>query len=183
MEANLGPVYRTGKNSFFRLVTLKIPGIVGGNKQTSFEFPDIGDLRYARTTALECYFANDLAYSMPEQIAVIPDNQANLLTLILNSNDPDKDAKQQGDDGRFNTTLDSQRWLPAVSIHRVQNIAAGSASFTRELQTFKDLYIVWDKSSLNVGGANGLNNTTDLAFVLGVYYTFINKKGVAYKRT
>lgn len=173
--------YTTPRTSFFRLVTLKIPGIAGGNQQTIFTFPDIGDLRYARVTALETFFRNDLAKAFPENIDVIADADAAKCVLILNSNDPDKTDEQQGKEGRFSTTLDSQRWLPATAIHRTQNQAGGSASFIRQLMMFKDLYIVWDKSQLVLSSA--LANTTDVAFVLGVHYTFISTKGVQIKRT
>lgn len=169
-------------NSFFRLVPLVIPGIAGGNTGTQFTFPDIGDLRYARTVALEVFFAKALAVCQPSLTPVVPDSQANLITFIFNSNDPDKADAQQGENGRFNTTIDSQRWLPATAINRVQTTDTSGAPFVRQLMRFKDLYIVWDKSMVQLA-PGGLANTTDLAVVLGVHYTFINLRGEAYKRT
>jgi hypothetical protein len=167
--------------SFFRLVTLKIPGIAGaGNVGTNFEFPDIGDLRYARTQSIESYSREDLAYSFPEPTQVIPLSQFPLVTLIFNSNDPDKTAKEQGEHGRFSTTIDSQRWVPLVTLHPVYNGTTGANVMFNKF--YKDLYIVWQKSQANIA-PGGLANTTDQAIVLGIYYTFTDIKGIPYQRT
>jgi len=168
---------------FFRLVTLKIPGVAsGGNTQTSISFPDQSDIRYARILSLECFFANDLAFAQPEAVALIPDAQAKLLTLTFETNDPDKEVTGNDGHGRYSNTSQVIRWLPATAIHRLQNQAAGSASFVRQLLPYYDLNITWEKSFLNIA-PGGLANTTDLAFVLGVHYTFRDIDGKLRKRT
>lgn len=169
-------------NSFFRLVSLIIPGIVGGNTGTNFTFPDIGDLRYARTVALETFFQASLSYAQPQPAPVVADSFAPAITFIFNSNDPDKTDAEQGANGRFNTTIDSQRWIPATALNRIQTTGTNGAPFVRQLMRFKDLYIVWDKSQVQLA-PGGLGNTADVAIVLGVHYTFINLAGQPYKRT
>lgn len=171
---------------FFRLVTLKIPGIAGtGNVGTQFAFPDQSDIRYARIIALETFFASDLAFAQPEAVAIIPDNKANLLTLVLEANDPDKDLQGNDGHGRYSNTTQVIKWIPVTSLHRLQNagLAAGAASsFVRQLLPYYDLNITWEKSFLNVA-PGGLANTTDLGFVLGVHYTFRDIDGKLRKRT
>ena len=163
---------------FFRTITLKIPGIAGGNKGTSFTFPDIGDLRYARTLALEIYCAEDVAYAFPEAVPVIPVAQLPLVSLVLNTNDPEK--TNQGADGRFTSTVDSQRWLPGAAIHRVNSNGATPTVF--ELLRYSNLWITWEKSSVQLA-PGGLNNTSDVCIYLGVWYTFFNIEGKEVKRT
>lgn len=174
-------------NSYFRLVTLKIPGIAGGNTGTQFTFEDQADIRYARTLHLEVYFANDLAFAQPEAVPNIPDAQANLCSLVLETNDPDDitmvgGEKSKGHSGRFTSTTQTQKWLPLTAIHRVQSTAAIAAPFVRQLLHYKDLYITWQKSYLAIA-PGGLGNATDIALVLGVWYTFIDEKGKPIKRT
>jgi len=166
------------EKSFFRLVTLKIPGVSGGNKGTSFSFPDIGDLRYARTQAIEIFFAEDLAYAFPEAVPVAPISNLPKISLVLNTNDPER--TNQGADGRFTSTVDSQRWLPAAAIHRISS--NGTTPFVYELASYHNLWITWEKSFIQLA-PGGFNNTTDLAVVLGVWYTFFNIDGKEVKRT
>jgi len=163
---------------FFRTVTLKIPGIAGGNKGTSFTFPDIGDLRYARTLALEIYCAEDVAYAFPEAVPVIPVSQLPLVSLVLNTNDPEK--TNQGADGRFTSTIDSQRWLPGSAIHRINS--NGASPYVYELLRYSNLWITWEKSQVQIA-PGGLNNTTDICIYIGVWYTFFNIEGKEVRRT
>jgi hypothetical protein len=170
--------------SFFRLVTLKIPGMPGGNKSNQFQFTDQADIRYSRCLALECYFNNDLNFSVPEPLPVVQDLFAPLCSLTLETNDPDDlNGSKTNSPGRFSSTTQTQKWLPCTAIHRVQSFGLTPAPFVRQLLQYKDLYIAWQKSFLNVGGANGFNNTTDIAFCLGVWYTFIDLHGNEIQRT
>jgi len=166
------------KKSFFRLITLKIPGVSTGNKGTTFSFPDIGDLRYARTQSVEIFFAEDLAYAFPEAVPVVPISYLPIISLVLNTNDPEK--TNQGADGRFTSTVDSQRWLPAAAIHRVNS--NGTSPYVYDLASYHNLWITWEKSFIQLA-PNGLNNTRDQAIVLGVWYTFFNIEGKEVRRT
>lgn len=176
-------------NSFFRLVTLKIPGVVGGNLGAQFTFTDQAQIRYARTLHLEAYFANDLAYSYPEQLPVIGDAFAPKMTLTLETNDPD-DMKvgnsltksKEIAPGRFSSTRQSQQWLPFTAIHRVQSFLGTPAPFVRQLLSYKDLYITWQKSYVSFA-PGGPANVTDIAVVLGVWYTFLTVDGKKIQET
>lgn len=168
---------------YFKLVTLKIPGIAGGgNTGVQFQFQDQSDIRYARITGLEVYFASDLQYSQPEPVAVLADAEACKVSITLETNDPDDIAKLKGANGRFNSTSQTTRWMPLTALHRLQNQATNNASFARQLMQYKDLYVVWEKCFINIA-PGGLANTTDVGIVLGVYYSFLNSQGQEIKRT
>lgn len=170
--------------SYFRQVVLKVPGMAGGNPGTQFNFLDQGDIRYARVIALEVYAASALTHSQPEAIPVLPDNLMPKCTLILETNDPDDVKKTKGEMGRFNSTTQTQKWQPFTSLNRIQATSGISPNspFVRQLMFYKDLYITWTKSFVQVA-PGGLMNTTDLAIVLGVYYTFLTPDGKEIKRT
>ena len=167
------------KRSFYRTITLKIPGIPGGNKGTEFSFPDIGDLRYARTVSIDSYCSEDMAVAFPEAVPLISGTQLPSCCLVLNTNDPER--KNQGSDGRFTSTIDSIRYLPLTSIHR-SNVFNGSVPSVWESYEFGNTWIVWEKSTIRVA-PGGFNNTTDICVYLGVWYTFFNTDGKEVKRT
>lgn len=164
---------------------MKIPGMPGGNPGNSFQFTDQADIRYARTLALEVYFSNDLQYSYPEVIPVVNDIFARNTLLVLETNDPDDlKGSKTNSPGRFSSTNQTQKWLPATSIHRVQSqTGATSAPFVRQLLQYRDLYITWQKSFVINNAPGGFNNTLDIAFCLGVWYTFIDEHGNEIQRT
>ena len=164
--------------TFFRTITLKIPGIAGGNKGTEFSFPDLGDLRYARTVALEVYCAEDSAYAFPEAVPVMPVAQLPLVCLVLNTNDPEKN--NQGEDGRYTSTIDSVRYWPLSALHRINSNS--STPYVYEMLRWANTWIVWEKSTVKIA-PGGLNNTSDLCIYLGIYYTFFNVDGKPVKRT
>lgn len=166
-------------------MTLKIPGMPGGNKQTQFQWTDQADIRYARTLCLEAYFANDLAYAYPEILPVVTDNMAPSCLITLETNDPDDlTGHKTISPGRFGNTTQTQKWLPATAIHRIQSQAGPqSAPFVRQLLQYSNLYITWQKCYLTVTTPNGFNNTTDIAFCLGCWYTFIDRNGKEIQRT
>lgn len=157
--------------------------MAGGNLGEQFSFQDQADLRYARTLHLECYFANSLQVSFPEKVPVIPDALANKCVLVLETNDPDDITKSKGAAGSFTSTTQTQKWLPLTALNRVQSTNIGAnAPFVRQLMTYKDLYITWQKSFLQLA-PGGFGNTTDLALVLGVWYTFLTEQGKPINRT
>jgi hypothetical protein len=168
--------------SFFRMVTLKVVGIPGGNTQTviAFNNTNTADLRFARIQAMEVYWENDMSHAQPENTPVISDIISNKMSLVFETNDPDDTTKAKGKDGRFTGTSQTQKWIPANALHRMQS--TNGAPFVRQLMLFKDLYVTWEKSFLQIA-PGGLNNTTDLAFCLGVYYTFLNTEGKPIPRT
>lgn len=163
---------------FFRLISIKVPGIAGGNTQTVFTFPDIGDLRYARTLWLNVYCAEDQAVSWPENVANIPVAQLPLCSIVLNTNDPEKE--NEGADGRFTSTIDSIRYMPLAAIHNIDS--NGGTPWSFQTPMFRNTWVVWQKSSIYIA-PGGLGNTTDLAITLGVWYTFFNLQGKPVKRT
>jgi len=168
--------------SYFRQVVLVIPGIAGGNTGTQFTFTDQPDIRYARIQSIESYFSSDLSNTYPQPVAVLTDSLANKVSLIMETNDPDDITHMKGSNGRFQGTLQTIKGLPLTAIHRMQNQATNNASFVRMNYPFKDEYITWEKSFVNIA-PGGLSNEEDVAIVLGVWYTFINKEGKEIQRT
>jgi hypothetical protein len=165
------------QNSYYKLVVLKIPGIAGGNTGTQFSWNTQSDIRYARIIAIETFFRNDLSHAQPEPVPVILDADAPKITVTLETNDPDDIQNSKGTDGRFTSTSQTQRYIPATALHRVQStFGATPAPFVRMLTFYKDLFVVWEKSFISIA-PGGLGNTADVAFCMGVWYTFLNKAG------
>ncbi len=169
--------------SYFRLVTLVIPGITGGNTGTNFTFDDQPDLRYARMLSIVAYTNISMAYAQPQPTPVISPLDMPKISLVLQTNDPDDmvvgpGKKQKGQDGRFSGTLDTIQWLPLAQINTTQfyNTALGTPAFVHHMINWKDRYIIWQKSKVVIG-TGGLGNTTDVAVALGVFYTFTNSDG------
>ena len=166
------------KADYYREVILVVPGVAGGNTGANFTWLDQPDIRNARMIGMEAYFSSDLAYCFPNNVAVIPDNKANLVTLIFETNDPDDiDYKRGGTPGNFTGTLNTIQWLPLTALHvqQTQN-GATSGSFRRSMIFWKNRYIIWQKSQIQLA-PGGLNNTTDVAIVLGCYYSFLSEGG------
>lgn len=169
-------------NSYFRMVNLKIPGVAStGNTGTLFNFPDQPDIRYARTTGIVAFTHTDINTCFPDNVAVLADADIGKVTLVLETNDPDDmfkagstTQKQKGEAGRFTGTLDTIQWLPLSMIHVVQG--AAGVPFVRQVVHWKDRYIVWQKSQIQIA-PGGLANTTDVAICLGLFYTFIDEFG------
>jgi hypothetical protein len=174
--------------SYYRQVVLKIPGIPGGNQGTVFTFDDQPDIRNARTVALEVYFASALDMSQPAKIPVIPDVYAPRITLRFETNDPDDPTFTKGkpqvqgsrETTGFTGTLNTVQWIPASRLNVMQGVATPSglvpAPWSWPNIMWKDRYIVWQKSDVWISG-QGLGNTTDLALVVGVYYSFLTVDG------
>lgn len=174
--------------SYFRLVTLVIPGVAGaGNIGTSFTFADQPDLRYARLQGMVFLTDADMITAQPESTPVVSAAQIAKLSFVFRTNDPDdqvkkgmppnSDQKAQGALGRFTGTLDTIQWIPASLLHINQsNTGGGQPSFVRQMIHWKDRYLIWQDSTLKVS-PGGLANTTDVAVVLGVFYTFVGTHG------
>ncbi len=192
----------TGK-AHFRAVEVKI--LASENNQTQIKFEDQSDIRYARVVAMETYFQTDLRRSQPSNYLVIDGVQASYCSVILETNDADdtghfllnpetgepqfKDGKKiwvpsksaQGN-GRFTSTQQNQKYLPLTALHRIQNAGSSASSivgpdpFTRQLQTFYNMYVSWDKCILQIANG-GLNNSVNQAVVLGVYYSWLDING------
>ncbi len=178
--------------SYFRLVTLVIPGVAGGNTGTLFSFNDQPDLRYARMTGMVFLTDQDLAFAQPMAVPVVAATQIPLISFSFKTNDPDDvdipgkteltaggggyQRKQKGEAGRFSGTLDTVQWIPASLMHVNQSFGPGTPSFVRNMVHWKDRYVIWQTSQCQIA-PGGLANTTDVAVVLGVYYTFTTAEG------
>jgi len=161
--------------SYYKQVVLKVPGIAGGNTATKLTWDDQPQLRYARVTHIEAYSNSDLNHAQPAAVPVLADADVPKLTLVFRTNDPDTTAKgEQVIQGRFTKNLDTIQYLPFSVLHRNQNSSANS--FVRYTPNWKNRYIVWQDSYVAIS-PGGLANTTDIAIVLGVYYTYIDDKG------
>jgi hypothetical protein len=58
--------------------------------------------------------------------------------------------------------------MPVLRLNNIQN--ASTDPFAQQIMKFKDLEVDWTKTFLQV--ANAPANTTDIAFVFGVYFNF-----------
>ncbi len=180
--------YRMHANaSYFRLVTLVIPGVAGGNTGTSFTFNDQPDLRYARMTGMVFLTDQDLAFAQPQPAPVAPAAFIPNISFVFQTNDPDDTVigtepgtgitkKQKGEAGRFSGTLDTVQWIPASLLHINQSFGPGTPSFVRQMIHWKDRFVIWQKSKV-VLAPGGLGNIVDIAIVLGVFYTFTTSEG------
>lgn len=170
---------------YYRQVVKIIPGVAGGNTQQDFTFDDQPDLRYARMLSMRFYTSDDLAYSQPAVVPVVAPQFVPNISFVFRTNDPDDlpmtgpnvpaGKKAGGADGRFTSTLDTIQWIPASDLHVSQAFGTPQASFVREAIFWRDRYIIWQTTHIKL--ALPLNNTTDVAIVLGCFYTFLNSKG------
>lgn len=176
--------------SYFRLVSLIIPGVaVTGNTTTDFTFQEQPDLRYARCTGLVFLTDQELAIAQPQTTPVISVSQLPNISLVLQTNDPDDMPKvpgsvpqhgkifekQKGEAGRFTGTQDTIQWIPAALLRVNQAFGPVQGSFVRQMIHWKDRYIIWQKSHVKLG--TPLLNTTDVAIILGAFYTFTTAEG------
>jgi hypothetical protein len=167
---------------YMTTVKLIIPGKAGGNTGTSFTWEVQEKIRYARILAIEVIPRSAMAVTAPDNIQVVSDADLSKIQFSLETNDPDDITKAKGRDGRFQGTLQSLQYVPCTIFNRLQNGTTTTASFVRQLVPFKDTYILWEKSNIFIS-PNGLGNTTDLAFVLNVHYSWLDEKGKPITRT
>ena len=190
---------------------IEIPILSTQANQTQIKFPDQPDLRYARIVAIETVFFGDQAFSQPSNYQVVDGTDARKISVVLDTNDPDdtgywkvdpetgrpivKDGQPiwvppkmaQHTAGRFTSTQQNQKYLPLACLHRVQN--AGSATsailgpdpFVRDLQTFFNMYVSWDKAFLQMQNG-GLGNVVNKAVVLIAYYSWLDINGMPIPR-
>jgi len=164
--------------SYYTQVIFTVPGKAGpGNLDTQFTWDDQPKIRYARVQHIEALLASDLATCYPGNVALLPDNQANLVSIVLETNDPDDITGLKGKAGQFQGTLQTQQGIGLTQLRRLQNVATNNSSFVRHLFPYKDMYVQWQKSFINIS-PGGLANTTPLAIVLGVWYTWTTKDGL-----
>jgi hypothetical protein len=162
---------------YMKLVTLTVPGVPApGNTGTQFTWNDQQQLRYARVLWIEAVFAETLTHAQPQTVPIIPGNLASKVSVIFRTNDPDDIEKKKGDNGRFSGTLDTIEYLPLALLNPVQSFGGSPAPFVRYVPYWRDRYIVWQESHVQIS-PGGLGNTTDVAICLAVYYTFLNDKG------
>ena len=153
-----------------RMVTLKIPN---GNTAGQISFPDQSDLRYARILAIEVFGAEDMAQSIPDYLPVISGALFSSVAITLETNDADEwyenEAKTENPNntGRFRTTSQNMKWMPAVLFHRIQNDGFPAVF---EMFEFNNIFVTWEKSFITM--PTPITPDTDTAFIIQVYYTF-----------
>ena len=133
----------------FELIELQVPGVaVTGQSQTLWNFPDLPKLRYVSTQAITVYTAGTISAS--------PSNFTPVTTAILQKSYLVLYTNERQDLYR----------VPLLELNRFQNSAGDP--FVRQLWELPGNKITWDKSYIQIASAPA--NTTNLAFVLGVYY-------------
>lgn len=137
------------KASKFELVEIQVPGVaVSGQTQTLWNFPDLPKLRYTALQAMTVYTAGTITAS--------PSNFTPVTTAILQKSYLVLYANDRQDLYR----------IPLLEMNRFQN--AANDPFVRQLYEFPGQKVTWDKSYIQIANAPG--NTTNLAFVFGIYY-------------
>lgn len=137
------------KATKFELIELQVPGVaVTGQSQTLWNFPDLPKLRYVSTQAITVYTAGTISAS--------PSNFTPVTTAILQKSYLVLYTNERQDLYR----------VPLLELNRFQNNA--NDPFVRQLWELPGSKITWDKSYIQIASAPA--NTTNLAFVLGVYY-------------
>lgn len=137
------------KATKFELIEVQVPGVaVTGQTQTLWNFPDLPKLRYVSTQAITVYTAGTISAS--------PSNFTPVSTAILQKSYLVLYTNERQDLYR----------VPLLELNRFQNSA--NDPFVRQLWEIPGSKITWDKSYIQI--ANAPANTTNLAFVLGVYY-------------
>lgn len=97
-------------------------------------------------------------------------------------------SKQALGNGRFTSTQQNVKYMPLASLHRIQNAGSATAPipgpdpFVRELQTFYNMYVSWDKCFLQIPNG-GLGNLVNKAVIIGVYYSWLDINGLRISRT
>lgn len=166
---------------------IEIPILAGQATLPQVPFPDQPDLRYARVLAIDTYTRTTLAASFPSSYPIITGLDISKISIVLETNDPD-DVKWTDDkgkvhdprtalgNGRFTNTQQNVKYMPLAMLNRVQNAGTSGIApdpFVRQLMEFDNLYISYDKCFLAISGA-GLGNTSTVAVVLGIYYTWLD---------
>lgn len=91
--------------------------------------------------------------------------------------------------GRFSSTQQNIKWLPLSALHRVQNAGFAGAPvpgpdpFVRELQTFYNMYVSWDKCLLQIVNGGLGNTAVNIGVPIMVYYSWLDINGKRIVRT
>jgi len=89
--------------------------------------------------------------------------------------------------GRFASTQQNIKYLPLASLHRIQNAGSfgaplpGPDPFVRELMTFYNMYLSWDKCFLQITNG-GLGNTINKGVAIVAYYSWLDINGKRIQR-
>lgn len=193
---------------------IECPILATQSVSTQIKIPDQPDLRYARIVALETVFNTDLAFSQPSGYQNVDGVQAKKISLVLETNDPDdtgywKVNPQTGEPivdpvthkpiwippknamataGRFSSTQQNQKYLPLVTLHRIQNAGSAGAPvtgpdpFQRDLQTFYNMYVSWNGNTYLQMQNGGLGNVVNQAVSLIAYYSWLDINGMPIPR-
>jgi len=138
-----------------QLVEVIQPGISGGNTATKIQFNDQPYLRNKQITGIEILNGNDMTTS-PTGKTPITTAQMKLSYLTLYLND-------------VNNPQNVGEWIqqvPFTLMHRIQN--ASTDPFVRQMYELMGQVIYWEKCYISL--ASSLNNTTDVSFLLNVYF-------------
>lgn len=143
-----------------QLIELVVPGVVGGNTNTIFAFPDQPFFRDKFVISIRSFCITDLSLSPSNNPLV---SAAQLQTSYLNV---------YGNDPEYNTGNPTYGfWLqniPLVSLRASNATAQATAPSVVNPVQFKPRIIAWEKSNITLPVA--LNNTTPLSFLLLVGY-------------
>jgi hypothetical protein len=143
----------------YQAVEVRLPGVAAGQTQTQFSFPDLPYLRprMAWIQAMEVYTLASITNS-PISGTALPSLAIMQKTAItIYGSVP---GVKQGNE--------IYQRMPILRLNNMQN--ATPDPFAQQIIKMNDLEIDWTKTMLTIATTPG--NTTDMAFVFGVYFNF-----------
>lgn len=144
----------------YQAVEVRIAGIAAtGQTQTQWSFPDLPYLRpnMAFIQAIEYYSVNAITFSPVSGTANVSLAIAQKTAVTLYGG---IEGVKQGNQ--------IVQQMPILRLNNMQD--AVTSPFSHGMMKFRDLQVDWTKSMLNIASAPA--NTTDMAFVFGVYFNF-----------
>ncbi len=144
----------------FQAVEVRLPGVVStGQQQTQWSFPDLPYLRpnMAFIQAIEYYTLASITNSPVSGTALPSLGISQKTSITIYGSIP---GVKQG-----NQIIQQ---MPVLRLNNMQN--ATPDPFAQQIMKFRDLQVDWTKTMLTIASAPA--NTTDMAFVFGVYFNF-----------
>lgn len=149
------------RNRFFEFVEILVQGVAGpGNTQTTFNFPDLPQIRNTPIYSIVAYTPNTLALSGITGQTLVP--VANMMNayLTLYTTDPTTGEQKNGIDR-----------LPLLELNYMFNATADP--HVMYMPEFVGQTVTWPKSFITM--AAPIANATNLVFCFGVRYGWDQK--------
>lgn len=147
------------RTRFYEYVELIIPGVSGGNTQTTFSFEDQPQIRNVPIYSIVAYASDSVNLSPLTGTNVIDEGQMMQTFLTLYTTDPTTQEQKNGIDR-----------IPLIELNYIRTGGTPNVIYMPEMvgQT-----ITWPKSFITLPVAYG--NETNLCVLLGIRYGYSKK--------